>query len=341
MIKKLKEVKNRITGIGSLPFTDVNVGIEIISSYFKELPYWPQFPKLNFYETMITQVVEGFPCLKVDEEKRTIIFKFSEEEIYKFYEDYEKQNLEFFKFSEKFASGFYSILKKEFKSNFIKGQIVGPITFLSSIKDENGKALIYNDFMEDIYIKSLTIKGIWQARKFKGKNKIPVIFYDEPVMASYGSSFFPVSEEKIVHLINSLIEELRKKEDLIIGVHCCGNTNWNIFLKSNIDILSFDSYNYGEKFLIYFEDIKEFIKRGKFIAWGVVPVGKDFDDRINFEELRGIFDNILNFMEGKGLKKEEILENSLFTPSCGLGFTSEKYVNRIFDLLLKFSEYYF
>jgi len=341
MLEKIKKVKNKITGIGSLPYDNVEIGVEVICSYFKEIPYWPQFPKLNFYEGMITQVIEGLPCIKFDAENKLVTFEFSEEEIIEFYEKFENKDYEFFKFSEKFASGFYSIFKKNIDSYFLKGQLVGPITFLSSVKDKDGKALIYNEFFEDLYVKSLVMKGIWQVRKIKEKNKMPIIFYDEPVMASYGSSFFPVSEEKISSLIVSLISEFREKEEAIIGMHCCGNTNWSIFLKNDIDILSFDTYGYGDKFLIYFEEIKEFIRKGKYIAWGVIPVGQDFSEKINFEKLRKKFDEILISLDGKGLKKEKILENSIFTPSCGLGFTKKEYVSRIFDLLIEFSEYYF
>ena len=48
-------------------------------------------------------------------------------------------------------------------------------------------------------------------------------------------------------------------EFYIASLHCCGNTDWSMLLKRDIDILNFDAYNFVKEFSLYHADIKNFI----------------------------------------------------------------------------------
>ncbi|MCM8810775.1 MAG: hypothetical protein NC917_03905, partial [Candidatus Omnitrophica bacterium] len=220
------------------------------------------------------------------------------------------------------------------------GQISGPITFLSTVKDTEGKPLIFNEIFEDIFIKILGMKGLWMAKKIKEKGKIPIIFYDEPVMSSFGSAFFPVDKNRIINIFRDLIKFLRERNNkILIGVHCCGNTDWNIFLNLDIDILSFDSFNFSENFFAYWEDIKNFLQNGKLIAWGIVP-STDEIENVNFEQVKEKLYSIYKYFEEKGNRIEEIKEQFIFTPSCGMGYVKEKNVYKIVNYLSSIVEIY-
>jgi len=43
------------TGIGSLPHTDVENAIKFIFKYFRDIPHWPQLPKLSGLEGLVDQ----------------------------------------------------------------------------------------------------------------------------------------------------------------------------------------------------------------------------------------------------------------------------------------------
>ncbi len=43
------------TGIGSLPHTDVDSAIKSVFKYFRDIPHWPQLPKLSGREGMVDQ----------------------------------------------------------------------------------------------------------------------------------------------------------------------------------------------------------------------------------------------------------------------------------------------
>ena len=101
-----------------------------------------------------------------------------------------------------------------------------------------------------------------------------------------------------------------------------------------MDILSFDAFGYLDNFLIYWEDIEKFLKKEKFIAWGIVP-SKDDIENIRFETIESKLNFIIEYFKKKGIDKKKLLEHSIFTPSCGLGYIKEKNAYIIADYLIQ------
>ena len=49
----------RVTGIGSLPFTDPEAGVRFVAEHSPEIPFWPQLPRRSEDEGMIAQSNQG------------------------------------------------------------------------------------------------------------------------------------------------------------------------------------------------------------------------------------------------------------------------------------------
>ena len=62
----------KATGIGSVPWTDVQGTCANILTLFPDIPFWPQFVQRSYVEDMIIQYSEGLPSLKILEEKKGI-----------------------------------------------------------------------------------------------------------------------------------------------------------------------------------------------------------------------------------------------------------------------------
>ncbi len=58
------------------------------------------------------------------------------------------------------------------------------------------------------------------------------------------------------------------------GVHLCGNPDWSFLLNADIDILSVDAFSWGHIFVRYVDEVKEFLRLGKIISWGIIPTLK-------------------------------------------------------------------
>jgi len=314
-----------ITGIGSMPFLDVDETCLLIKENFPDMPFWPQLVKRSFYEDMIIQFSEGIPFLKVFEEKRTILAireKNSEKELTRFYVLFFSEEVQNFRISMKYAPGLYKMVDFLSDSNalFVKGQTVGPITFAGSIKDQDGKAIIGDSELMDVCTKAIAMKGLWQVRKLKESGKKVVLFLDEPYLAGIGSAFSVISRDKVVETLKEVISYIKKREDVLLGIHCCANTDWSVISSVRPDIISFDAFGYMNHFLLYRNEILDFLKNGGNIAWGIVPTtDSDFEQQgdVNklFEKLKKAVETIVEW--GVDLKK--LCAHCLLTPSCGMG----------------------
>lgn len=355
----MSDIKGLPTGIGSLPYKDADAALDLIFKYAPQIPFWPQLPKRNIREGMVVQFSEGLPCIKVD--NKGILFdpEKREEEFYKFYEHLESKDLDYFRISEDFASGLHKFYQRLERSDlkhieYIKCQVTGPFTMAASIKDEKGIALLHDyEFMQAIS-KVVAMKMAWQIKLFKKFKKKIIVFIDEPYLGSLGSAYIPISREEVVKnlaesgddfkevvegFIQDLIEDLGLTDEkpVLVGVHCCGNTDWSIFTDiSTINIISFDAFSFLDRILLYAEQLLGFFERGGILAWGIVPTG-DFGPQIDKAILAERLQAGLKLLVNKGIDEELLRKRLILTPSCGLGTLGFDKAEPIFRCLAELS----
>lgn len=223
------------------------------------------------------------------------------------------------------GKGFFEFLKQidEKASPFIalKGQVTGPITFCTAVKDEQGKDIFYHDQLRDAAIKKLAMNARWQAREFSKRGSVPIIFLDEPALAGFGTSaYITITKADVTQSIEEIVREIHAENGLA-GVHVCANTEWDMLLGSNIDIISFDAFSFFDKFILYPEMIQAYFGQGKILAWGIVPTHKA--EVIAAQTTQGLVQLLNDQMDElsakTGIDKEIILSQSFITPSCGTG----------------------
>ena len=223
------------------------------------------------------------------------------------------------------AKGFLEFLKQidKQKSSFkaLKGQVTGPVTFGTAVKDEQNRDIFYNDQLRDAAIKQLAMSARWQASEFAKRNAVPIIFLDEPALAGFGTSaYITITKEDVIKSIDEIIQEIHACDGLA-GVHVCANTQWDMLLDSTIDIISFDAFSYFDKFILYPELIKQYFNKGKILAWGIVPTDKaQVIAKQTTKSLVQLLDDQMDELSHKtGIEKKIIISQSFITPSCGTG----------------------
>ncbi len=323
-------------GIGSVPFTDLNFTFFKITKNYKEFPYWPQLPNLNNYENMYIQFSEALPGVVIDINKASIYVDTSKNlmrEIEKFYEaSMDERKIDFFKISEKYAIGLYEFKRKKISSKIVKGHVTGPVSFGLTITDENKKSLIYNPEFKDIITTLIAKKAKWQEQFLENEC---IIFFDEPYMVSYGSAFFNLPEDTVIEIFNTCFNEIKG----IPGIHCCGNTDWALVLKTDVKIINFDAYEYLDNFLLYKKEIKKFLEKGNYLAWGLIPTNDEKIVKTTLEDLKFLFDKALSTLESTGIDRDLIIEKSFITPSCGTGSMKPENAEKVLDMNKEFSDY--
>jgi methionine synthase II (cobalamin-independent) len=333
------------TMVGSMPHKDRDTVVEMIFRYFPEIPVWPQLPTYSD-EQMMNQYLEGLPGV-VRQEDRVFVDTAApgfDDELYKFYEEFlevegsdgslvnsrfgmgEKTGITFFHFIDKLS-------RHSSHATAVKGQIIGPFTLLSGMKDQEGRALLYDERMQDVMVKLLAMKARWQVEHLKAAGRPVIIFLDEPALAGFGSSaFISITRELILQLLKEVVDSIHHS-GAAAGIHICANTDWLLAFNSGVDIINLDAYTYFDKFALYKEDFTDFMKKGGCVAWGMVPTNDP--ELINRETAQGLATRWLQGITGftsKDLSIPDILSQSLFTPSCGCGSLTEKSAEKVLQM---------
>ena len=337
--------------IGSLPQTDHLEACELVLEHTPQIPLWIQLP-VHKKEAMVPQFMPGLPGICSTEDR---VFLNTDQDdfdkdILKFYEDYMavvEGNTDLadsrFVLSEETARGFFVFIEhlKRLSSPpvAVKGQVTGPFTFCTGIPDQNRRAIIYDDQVKDAAVKLLALKSRWQVQQLSQFGCPVIIFFDEPALAGFGSSeFISISRDGIAESLEEVIAAVHAEGGLA-GGHVCANTDWSLILDSAADIVSFDAYSYFDRFILYSERIKAFLEAGKIIAWGMVPtLHADELESATAESLFDQWQQKAAQVENLGIDSDQLISQSLITPSCGAGSLSTELAVKALRLTRELSE---
>ena len=349
---RVTELKDRLnllaTAVGSLPYNNPQEAIDLIFRVFPDFPVLPTLSNVNPKEDMLAQPTQRIPGIIFDEADMRWYFDQNYETFYEeleeFYLDYEsivnEGNLDLldkYAISGEFSSTFPLFIEKikEIKPVAIKGQVIGPFSWGTSLIDREKKCAFYDDTAREIIIKGLTLKALWQVKIFKeaSPESIPVIFLDEPTMSQYGTSaFITVKRSDIVNSISEIAEVL-KQHGALVGVHCCGKTDWSLITGSNVNILNFDGFYFAESLSLYSKDIENFLENNGYIAWGITPtLDEDALKEATVKSLAQKFDEAIAYLINKGIDKKFLLKSSFITPTCGAGSLNIELAQKAMEL---------
>ena len=323
------------TLIGSLPHTDAATACTGISKYLVDLPAWPQLPMRSNLENMYIQFSQGYPGVAVDGQtihvERGANFDHALEQLYYDWSDGKTGG---YAIDREHASGLYGMADSHIADlPLVKGQICGPISWGLCVSDEAGKGIIYDDTLADAVGKFLKLKAAWLESFMQSFSKRTVIFVDEPYLTSLGSAFVALSNEQISNQLSEVLDGIKG----VKGIHCCGGTDWSLLLNLPIDIISFDAYNYLDSVLCYLPDLLSHVRKGRAIAWGIVPNDEEALKKESAASLFDRFEDALSHIDRAGLPVRQLVRQGLVTPTCGLASLSTDAVEYVFSLLADIS----
>lgn len=312
-------------GIGSLPHTDIDAACRSVLAAFPKSPFWPELPARDWRESMGVDQVRGLPGAVIDDEGRRAFFELSGDlsgELGRFYEAYLSENISEFAVSPEFLPGQSALARMLAMSGerpiILKGQLTGPTTLGLMMKDTDGRALLYNEQMMDVIVKSTRLKAKWLISEMAPFCKTPAVFFDEPMLQSIGSASIPIDTKTAVARLREIVDGL----DCLTGGHCCGNTDWSIMMAAGLDVIAYDAWSFGDTLGLYGEDLAGFIERGGYVAWGIVPASSEGAVVDTSQLISKMEDLISRTAAGAGINEELLRERGFITPSCGLGSLS-------------------
>jgi hypothetical protein len=163
-----------------------------------------------------------------------------------------------------------------------------------------------------------------------------IIFIDEPILSALGSSaYLGISADETLRLLKEMVGTI-KAEGAMAGIHCCGNADWPLVMRSGADIINFDAYDYLDTIALYHQECTHFLDSGGYFAWGIVPTSDAITSE-NPDSLRERFQAGIHKLS-EHIPLDLIRSNMLITPSCGTGSRTVEEAVKIFQLLMRLKE---
>ena len=319
--------------MGIMPHKDIERALKVALSL--DIPFWPQLPKVSYYEDMYVQALENFPGARIDVSNQKILFNLSHfyEELPSYFE--KADDPQTFRLTKEFSLVYRRFLERDL-SHYpaIRGQMISPISLGLKIVDENQKSIIYHDEVKEVLFDFIQKKVNQQYQELKEKNPNAFVWVDDPGLALIFNALSGYNEFQAKTDLDRFLEGLEGPK----GVHLCAKPDWDFLLKSKMEILSFDSFNCGAM-IINYPSLKEFLERGGIISWGIVPT---YTELLEQETINSLMERLETFWEAlswKGVDQKKLLGQSLLAPAtCNLlNPDKEKTVEKAFEVLKELS----
>jgi hypothetical protein len=315
------------TGIGSLPHASMDAALEY--AFRSSLPFLPQMPVRNAREYMIVQALEGMPGLQVREKGESSLDR----------REWAEGQAELadaldkaFRAAKTLANAFESFEPGdawscwqpflwevgERKIKLAKIQISGPMTCQWALRLSDGSPADSDQQVSTQIFRLVLARALAMVRKLRAQGVMPLLFLDEP-------GFYCFSKTSPRHLLGlqelKIVIQTLKKEEALVGLHCCSNTDWSVILGLDLDVLSIDGRLSLGALLTQKEAIQRFVREGGRLSLGVIPTGLDPEAIEGFSASETIA-YLTSTLRTAGFAEAEqirnILSRSLYTPACGL-----------------------
>jgi len=320
--------------MGIMPHQDAQRALTVALSL--DIPFWPQLPKVSYFEDMYVQALENFPGVRIDPVHQKIDFDLSRfyEELPSYFEKADDPSA--FRLTEGFSLVYHRFLQRDLSQySSIRGQMISPISLGLKIVDQNQKSIIYHDEVREILFDFVQKKVNQQYRDLREKNPNAFVWVDDPGLALIFSALSGYNEFQAKTDLDQFLEGLEGPK----GIHLCAKPDWDFLLKSKIDILSFDSFNCGVV-IINYPSLKDFVDRGGVISWGIVPTYTELLEQETTDSLVGKLEAFWEDLSRKGVDQKKLLRQSLLAPAtCNLlNPDKEKTVEKAFEVLKELSK---
>jgi hypothetical protein len=301
------------TAMGIMPHENVDDALNL--AFTLDIPFWPQLPRLTYYEDMYVQALENFPGAVIDEKCTRIYIDTNKfmDDIPRYLEN--EDNPEYFRLSDKYSLVYREFLSKELPHfTSIRGQVISPVSLTLKIVDENDKPIVYNDEMRALAFSFIRKKVNAQYRELKEKNGRAFVWVDDPGLEFIFNAMCGYDSAKAKRELTEFFDGIEGPR----GLHLCGRPDWDFLLSLNIEILSLNAYAFGDIFVTY-PGAKAFIEKGNIISWGIVPTYFEEFSQEDVETISKRLEAMWEKLEANGADVGLIVKNSMLAPAtCNL-----------------------
>ena len=337
------------TGIGSLPHHNVDSAIEY--AFQHSIPFLPQIPIRNAAEFMLAQALDGLPGLiagkdghaAIDPERWAAGSHSLQQQLDQAFSKALDEQGAFEEFEPQAHANscwrpfLYELTERTDpqSSTLAKVEIAGPLTCqwaIQIIGDRPLSAALSSDLESQIY-RLILARAISMGRRLQKRGATPLLYLDEPAL-------YVFSKQNPKHIL--AFQELRlmiqalRKESVLVGLHCCSNTDWEAVLSLDLNVISLDTHLSLADFLKHQTAVTAFIEKGGRLSLGLVPTARPLPEleQMKAADLEAeLMETAQKAWEGKKEILARALNEAIYTPSCGLALETPACAEKILGLL--------
>jgi hypothetical protein len=303
------------TAIGSLPHNDPAPAID--TAFRLDIPCLPALPRRSVGELLVPQGLFGLPGLTMDQAGNCTVDV----------ADWRKGRLAFQKTLTRAIDGAGQTSRLELadetcsawkpfllelsarKTQLAKIQLVGPLTACRAVVLSDGRALVADLPIANQVFQLLAARAFAMIRAVQACGTRPIFFFDEP-----GLTGLPLGAAR--NLMG--LQELRvailalRRAGALVGLHCCGETQWERILPLGLNFLSVDVALSLSSLLRRHDDLASFLGSGGRLALGIIPTSGEAAGPVAAE----LAEALVQALAPAG--QLGLLRTALLTPACGL-----------------------
>lgn len=316
------------TAIGSLPHTQLELAVQ--AAFQVDVPYLPQLPRRDPGEYMVPQALEGLPGLSHDREGVCTVSL----------SDWRVGASALQRLIGRSLAGEAALLEptpeaygawpaflwelSARKTPIAKVHLAGPLTVTHAARLSDGRALASDAALASQVFQLVVARALAMVKAVAARGAQALFFFDEPGLCGLSlgtaSHLMALQELKVAALA-------LRKAGAIVGLHCCGNTDWERLLPLGFEVLSIDARLSLAPLLERERELAVFLRGGGRLALGVVPT----DLESELPSATALCHEIFSTLSRAGA--EEVLERALLTPACGLALRGVPEAEVIFERL--------
>ena len=307
------------TGVGSLPHRDADEAAEFSLRFAPELPFAPTLPRRSPAEGMIAQALVGLNGVSVGPNGAITLDVARLDPEAPVATDLGHDAFGGLRAFLRAASG---------RHGPIKWQFTGPITLGLTLANAGAPPELAFAVAGHAVRSHVGALRAAIAAELPGCPQLVVL--DEPMAEEMSSRWFPLATDEAIDLLSGALAPLEAvgPDAPATGVHCCAAPDWSSLIAAGPMVLSVPTRPLVVSIAGH---ISRFLRAGGWVIWGAIPTDGPLIDapRMLFSHLTTVHEGLVQ----RGVDREQLLSQAMYSPACGLALHSDVVDERVFALL--------
>ena len=316
------DLKLKCLPFGTLPYKDEKLATRMILRLFEKSPFLPLFPLVSDSENIIDRTIENLPGIKKAKKGPKNVLKFesaffpaSAEKMDYAYNNIGKESLEEYGSKSFYLEKFFQIVDRV-KPHEAIISFLGPFSLAQMIINEDNVHFLSDKYYRKYFIQCLTLKAMWFVKKVKSLSikTTPLIIFEEPKLNEFGviSKSNPSVTRDVVTVMFSKIIQVLHAEGAAVCIQCFNKCDWQIPIDAGVDMISFNAYDNPSNLTVIPDKINEFLLRGGYINWAIVPVkSESIVKTLGVDDLLVRLNNTIQGVINSGVPRHIIFKRNL------------------------------